>query len=320
MRLLWAIVASLCFVCSAHALDYQTRPVRIMVGWAPGGITDVAARIVAQKLTEKWGQQVIVENRSGASGMIADATAARAEPDGYTLMLASSPEVTTTPFIQKSAQKYFVNDFIPVTLVSINPLVLVTASDSAYKNVRDVIAAAKAKPGEISYSSPGIGTAPHLAAIMFEEATGIKILHVPYRGGSPAAVAVAGKDVPIGFNAMAGVMPLISSGRLKVLGLATSQRIASEPDWATVSEQGVPNFEYTVWSGLFVQKGVPAEIVRKLEVDVHAALAEPDVAKKFAAFGAIPAKEDMKAFVERIKRDTNTNEAIVRKADIQADK
>jgi tripartite-type tricarboxylate transporter receptor subunit TctC len=320
MRLLWAIVASLCFVCSAHALDYPTRPVRIMVGWAPGGITDVAARIVAQKLTEKWGQQVIVENRSGASGMIADAAAARAEPDGYTLMLASSPEVTTTPFIQKSAQKYFVNDFIAVTLVSINPLVLVTASDSAYKNVRDVIAAAKAKPGEISYSSPGIGTAPHLAAIMFEEATGTKILHVPYRGGSPAAVAVAGKDVPIGFNAMAGVMPLISSGRLKVLGLATSQRIASEPDWATVSEQGVPNFEYTVWSGLFVQKGVPAEIVRKLEVDVHAALAEPDVAKKFAAFGAIPAKEDMKAFVERIKRDTNTNEAIVRKADIQADK
>jgi tripartite-type tricarboxylate transporter receptor subunit TctC len=320
MRLLWAIVASLCFVCSAQALDYPTRPVRIMVGWAPGGITDVAARIVAQKLTEKWGQQVIVENRSGASGMIADAAAARAEPDGYTLMLASSPEVTTTPFIQKSAQKYFVNDFIPVTLVSINPLVLVTASDSAYKNVRDVIAAAKAKPGEISYTSPGIGTAPHLAAIMFEEATGIKILHVPYRGGSPAAVAVAGKDVPIGFNAMAGVMPLISSGRLKVLGLATSQRIASEPDWATVSEQGVPNFEYTVWSGLFVQKGVPAEIVRKLEVDVHAALAEPDVAKKFAAFGAIPAKEDMKAFVERIKRDTIANEAIVRKADIQADK
>jgi tripartite-type tricarboxylate transporter receptor subunit TctC len=155
---------------------------------------------------------------------------------------------------------------------------------------------------------------------MFEEATGIKILHVPYRGGSPAAVAVAGKDVPIGFNAMAGVMPLISSGRIKVLGLATSQRIASEPDWATVSEQGVPNFEYTVWSGLFVQKGVPAEIVRKLEVDVHAALAEPDVAKKFAAFGAIPANEDMKAFVERIKRDTNANEAIVRKADIQADK
>lgn len=320
MRLLWVIVASLCFVGSVHALDYPTKPVRIMVGWAPGGITDVAARIVAQKLTEKWGQQVIVENRSGASGMIADAAAARAEPDGYTLLFASSPEVTTTPFIQKNAPKYFATDFVPVSLVSINPLVLVTASDSPYKNVQEVIAAAKAKPGEISYSSPGIGTAPHLAAIVFEEATGTKIQHVPYRGGSPAAVAVAGKDVPIGFNAMAGVMPLINSGRLKVLGLATSQRIASEPDWATVSEQGVPNFEYTVWSGLFAQKGVPAEIVRKLEVDVHAVLAEPDVAKKFAAFGAIPAKEDMKAFVERIKRDTNANEAIVRKADIKADK
>jgi tripartite-type tricarboxylate transporter receptor subunit TctC len=292
----------------------------MMVGWAPGGITDVAARIVAQKLTEKWGQQVIVENRSGASGMIADAAAARAEPDGYTLLLASSPEVTTTPFIQKSAQKYFVTDFVPVSLISINPLVLVTASDSAYKSVGEVIAAAKAKPGEITYSSPGIGTAPHLAAIMFEEATGTKIQHVPYRGGSPAAVAVAGKDVPIGFNALAGVMPLISSGRLKVLGLATSERIASQPTWATVSEQGVPNFEYTVWSGMFVQKGVPAEIVRKLEADVHAILADPDVAKKFEAFGALAAKEDMKSFVARIKRDTSANEAIVRKADIQADK
>jgi tripartite-type tricarboxylate transporter receptor subunit TctC len=320
MRLLWAIVASLCLVCSAYALDYPTKPVRIMVGWAPGGITDVAARIVAQKLTEKWRQQVIVENRSGASGMIADAAAARAEPDGYTLMFASSPEVTTTPFIQKSAQKYFVNDFIPVTLVSINPLVLVAPSDSPYKTVRDIIAAAKAKPGEIPYSSPGIGTAPHLAAIMFEDATGTKFQHVPYRGGAPAAVAVAGKEVPIGFNAMAGVMPLISSGRLKVIGLATSQRIASQPDWPTLSEQGVANFEYTVWSGLFVQKGVPADIVHKLEVDVRAALAEPDVVKKFAVFGAIPANEDLKTFVERIKRETSANEAIVRKADIQADK
>ncbi len=115
-------------------------------------------------------------------------------------------------------------------------------------------------------------------------------------------------------------MPLIRSGRIKVLGLATSQRIATEPDWPTVSEQGVPNFEYTVWSGLFAQKGVPAEIVRKLETDVHAILADPDVAKKFAAFGAIPANEDLKAFVERIKRETSANEAIVRKANLQADK
>lgn len=320
MRLLWAIVASLCLVCSAHALDYPNKPVRIMVGWAPGGITDVAARIVAQKLTEKWRQQVIVENKPGASGMIADAAAARAEPDGYTLLFAASPEVTTTPFIQKSAPKYFVNDYIPVSLVSINPLVLVAAPDSPYKSVKDLIAAAKAKPGEISYSSPGIGTAPHLAAIMFESATGTKLQHVPYKGGGPAAIAVAAKEVPVGFNAMAGVMPMIGSGRIKVLGLATAKRIATEPDWPTVSEQGVPNFEYTVWSGLFAQKGVPADIVSKLETDVHAILAEPDVAKKFAAFGAIPADEDMKTFVERIKRETSANEAIVSKANLQVDK
>jgi tripartite-type tricarboxylate transporter receptor subunit TctC len=319
MRVLWAIVASLCFVCSAHALDYPNKPVRIMVGWAPGGISDVAARIVAQKLTEKWHQQVIVENRPGASGMIGNSVAARAEADGYTLMLASSPEVTTTPFIQKNAPKYFVNDFIPVTLVSVNPLVLLAGPNSPYKTVKDLIAAAKAKPGAIAYSSPGIGTAPHLAAIMFEEATGTKLLHVPYKGGGPAAVAVASGDVPVGFNAMAGAVPLVKAGRIQVLGVATSRRIASEPTWPTLAEQGVPNFEYTVWTGLFVQKNVPPEIVRKLDADFRAVLAEPDVAQKFEGFGAIPGSESLKALVERIKRDSDANEAIVRKANLSAE-
>jgi tripartite-type tricarboxylate transporter receptor subunit TctC len=316
MRLIWALIASFCLTGAAHALDYPNNPVRMMVGWAPGGISDVAARIVAQKLTEKWHQQVFVENKSGASGMIADAAAARAEPDGYTLMLASSPEVTTTPFIQKNAERYFVNDFLPVNLVSVNPLVILAAPNSPYKTVQEVIAAAKAKPSTISYSSPGIGTAPHLAAIMFEEATQTKLQHVPYRGGGPAAVAVAGGEVPIGFNAMAGAAPLVKGGKLKVLGVATAKRIALEPNWPTVSEQGVPNFDYTVWTGLFVQKGVPTEIVNKLRADVQELLALPDVAEKFATFGAIPGNETRDAFVQRIKRDTRANEAIVRSADI----
>jgi tripartite-type tricarboxylate transporter receptor subunit TctC len=316
MRLIWALIASFCLTGAAHALDYPNKPVRMMVGWAPGGISDVAARIVAQKLTEKWHQQVFVENKSGASGMIADAAAARAEPDGYTLMLASSPEVTTTPFIQKNAERYFVNDFLPVNLISVNPLVILAAPNSPYKTVQEVIAAAKAKPSTISYSSPGIGTAPHLAAIMFEEATQTKLQHVPYRGGGPAAVAVAGGEVPIGFNAMAGAAPLVKGGKLKVLGVATAKRIALEPNWPTVSEQGVPNFDYTVWTGLFVQKGVPTEIVNKLRADVQELLALPDVAEKFATFGAIPGSETLDAFVQRIKRDTRANEAIVRSADI----
>lgn len=316
MRLIWALIASFCLTGAAHALDYPNKPVRMMVGWAPGGISDVAARIVAQKLTEKWHQQVFVENKSGASGMIADAAAARAEPDGYTLMLASSPEVTTTPFIQKNAERYFVNDFLPVNLVSVNPLVILAAPSSPYKTVQEVIAAAKAKPSTISYSSPGIGTAPHLAAIMFEEATQTKLQHVPYRGGGPAAVAVAGGEVPIGFNAIAGAAPLVKGGKLKVLGVATAKRIALEPNWPTVSEQGLPNFDYTVWTGLFVQKGVPTEIVNKLRADVQELLALPDVAEKFATFGAIPGNETRDAFVQRIKRDTRANEAIVRSADI----
>ncbi len=319
MRLLLAVLALLCLAYPSHALDYPSKPVRMLVGWAPGGITDVAARLVAEKLTQKWGQQVFVENRSGASGMIADGVAAHAEPDGYTLLLASSPEVTTTPFIQKDAPKYFANDFAPVALVSINPLVLAAPINGPYQTLPALIAAAKAKPGQIAYSSPGIGTAPHLAAVVFEEATGIKLEHVPYRGGSPAALAVATGEVPIGFNALAGVVPLANSGRIKVLGLATAQRIALQPDWPTLSESGVPNFDYTVWTGLFVQKGVPAEIVGKLVADVTGILAQPDVAKKFEAFGAIPGNEPLQAFAERIKRDTKQNEAVVRSAHLGAE-
>jgi tripartite-type tricarboxylate transporter receptor subunit TctC len=317
MRVPLTILALLALVCSAQALDYPTKPVRVLVGWAPGGVSDVAARIVAQKLTEKWHQQVFVENRSGASGMIADAAAARAEPDGYTLLLASSPEVTTTPFIHKTADKFFLDSLIPVALVSINPLVVLVPPESPYKSINDLITAAKANPGAISYASPGIGTAPHLAALMFEDAAKVKFQHVPYRGGGPAAVAVASGDVPLGFNAMAGAAPLIKAGRIKVLGVATAKRIPSAPEWPTVSEQGMPNFEYTVWTGLFVQKGVPVDIVKKLVIDLQEILSEPDVAGKFAAFEAIPGNEPLNTFLERIKRDTDANEAILRRADIQ---
>ncbi len=316
MRLLWAMIASLCFVCPSEALDYPDKPVRIIVGWAPGGVTDVAARIVAQKLTERWGKQVFVENRSGASGMIADGMVARAAPDGYTLLLASSPEVTTTPFIQKEAPKYFVHDLVPVALVSINPVVVAVPANGPYQTLQQLIAAAKAKPGEIPYSSPGIGTAPHLVALVFEEAAGVKLQHVPYRGGSPGAAAIAAGDVPVGFNAMAGVVPLAKSGRIKVLGVASVQRIPSQPDWPTLAEQGVPNFDYTVWTGVFVQKGVPDAIVRKLDADVRSILEQPDIAHKFDAFGAIPGHEPLERFVARIRRDTDMNEAIVRKANI----
>jgi tripartite-type tricarboxylate transporter receptor subunit TctC len=315
-RSLWLLLALVCFGGPVRALDYPTKPVRIIVGWAPGGIADVAARIVAHKLTEKWGQQVIVENRAGATGMIGAGVAARAPANGYTLMLAASPEVTTTPFIQKDAPRYFVDDFKPVVLVSINPMALVANADGPYQSVQALIDAAKKKPGVIPYSSSGVGSAPHLAGVLFEEATGIKLQHVPYKGGGPAAVAVGTGEVPVGFVAVPGAVPLVQAGRMKVLGLTTAHRIPSKPDWPTLAEAGVPNFDYTVWTGLFVQKGVPDAIVKKLNADFTAVLAQPDVIKQLDALGAIAANEPLAAFVERIKRDTRVNEAIVQKAHI----
>lgn len=302
-----------------YAADYPKGPVRIIVGWAPGGIADIAARILGQKLSEKWGHQVLVENRPGASGMIANGIAARAEADGYTLMLATSPEVTTTPFIQENAPKYFINNFIPVTLTSINPMVLVTTPASPYKTVQELVAAAKEKPGGIAYSSAGTGSAPHLAAELFADATGIKLEHIPYKGGAPAAVAVVAGEVPVGLVAMAGAVTYVKAGRLRVLGLTTAKRIKSVPEWPTIAEAGVPNFDSTVWTGLFVRKGTPPEIVRKLDSDFREVLADPDILKQFDAAGAIPGNESLATFVERIKLDTYQNERIVRKSNIRAD-
>jgi tripartite-type tricarboxylate transporter receptor subunit TctC len=159
-----------------------------------------------------------------------------------------------------------------------------------------------------------VGSAPHLAGEVFQEATGIKLQHVPYKGGGPAAVAVGTGEVPIGFVAVPGAVPLVQAGRMKVLGLTTAHRIPSKPDWPTLAEVGVPNFDYSVWTGLFVQKGVPDEIVKKLSIDFKAVLAQPDVIKQFDVLGAIAADEPLAAFIERIKRDTSINKAIVQKA------
>ncbi len=319
MRFILAAVSSVLLITSAFATDYPTKPVKIIVGWAPGGIGDIAARIVAQKLTEKWGQQVLVENRPGASGMIANGVAARAPADGYTLMMATSPEVTTTPFIQKNAPRYFVENFDPIALVSVNPMVFVAGAKGDYKNTKDLVAAAKKQPGEIAYSSAGVGSAPHLAAEVLAERTGIKLKHIPYKGGAPAAVAVAGGEVPVGFMAMGAAIPYVKSGRVNVLGLSTANRVASVPEWPTLSESGVKGFDYTVWTGLFAQKGTPADIVRKLDTDLRAVLAMPEVSKQFEAVGAVVGNETLDAFVQRIKRDTAENEEVVRKADIRAE-
>ena len=307
-------VALICLAAPAYALDYPTKPVRIMVGWAPGGIADVAARIIANKLSEKWGRQVVVENRPGASGMIAAGVAARATPDGYTLMLAASPEVTTTPFIQKDVPNYFAEDFKPVILVSVNPMALIAKADGPYQSVKALIEAAKKNPGKIPYSSSGVGSAPHLAGEVFQEMTGIKMQHVPYKGGAPAALAVATGEVPVGFAAVPGAVPLVKGGKIKVLGLTTAHRIPSEPDWPTLAESGVSNFDYTVWTGMFVQKGVPDQIVKKVGSDIAAILKQPDVIKQFSVLGAVAADEPLAAFDQRIKHDTQVNAAIVRKA------
>lgn len=313
-----ALIAAMLLSFPAFAQDYPDKPVRVLVGWSPGGIADIAARVIAERLSDKWDEQVIVENMAGGSGMIADAAAAAAPADGYTLLLATSPEYTTTPFIRDNARDYFDAQLEPIALVTVNPMVLVANKNSGYESVADLAADAKKRPGEISYGSAGIGSAPHLAFEIAADSLGIELTHIPYKGGGPATVAVAGGEVPVGFVAMGAAVPYAEAGDIRVLGLSTANRVEAVSDWPTLAEEGVPGFDLTVWTGLFVREGTPADIVAKISSDLNEILHEPAVMERFKAVGAVPGDESLEQFNERLAHDREVSRAVIERLNIRA--
>lgn len=301
----------------AAAQNYPAKPVHIIVGFQPGGVTDIAARVIGQKLSDAWKQQVIVENRTGAAGLVAIELVQHAQPDGYTLL------VTTTDFLTINPSA-FVNlpydpdkSFTTVASLTYTPLVFVTGMTTGITNLKQLIADAKAKPGAISFSSPGTGSINHLTGELFADAISAKLVHVPYRGGVPAAEAVVSGEVPFGIIAVSSAEPFVKGQQMRVLGVAAPQRVSLVPDWPTVAEGGVPGFSAALRVGMWGPAGVPQPIVAKLQGEVARALEAKDVLDRFAVLGAQPAVMPVKDFAALIKTDEGRFAKVVKQEGIR---
>lgn len=285
---------------SHAAEDYPSHPVRIIVAYPPGGSTDVAARVLAERLSTSLKQTFIVENRPGAGGVIGAASVAKAAPDGYTLLFAASPELSiagiTTPSLPYDANK----DFAPITMVGQVPFILVANKDFPPNNVRELIAYAKEHPGKVNFSSFGNNTSNHLGGELFNLQAGISMTHVPYRGSSPSLTDLMGGQVQVTFDTITAVYPLIQAGKIKALAVATPQRSPLAPDLPTVAESGVPGFTAGTWFGLLAPAGTPQAVIDKLSSASRAILESEGVRKDFAGRGIQPSPstpDELRAFV-----------------------
>jgi len=274
------------YACPATAQTYPAKPVRMMVPFPAGGGSDTMGRIVGNKLSERLGQQIVVENRPGAAGSIGADIVARAPADGYTLLLGSTSELVQYPNVNPKIPYDPVRDFAPITLVGTIPLVLVVHPSLPVRNVKDLVALAKGRPGEINFGSAGQGATTHLAVELFILLSKVKLTHVPYKG-SPQAVAdlVAG-NVQLGIPTMPAALPFIKSGRVKVLAVSTARRTANLPDVPTLAEAGVKGYEATLWTGILAPTGTPAPIIDRLNGEIAKVLALKDVQEALARQGA----------------------------------
>ncbi len=281
-RLVAAVAA--CVAFGALAQGYPAKPVKMIVPYPPGGPTDIVARVVAQKLSEQTGQQFVVDNRAGAGGNIGAEAVARSPADGYTLLVATTAHaINRTLFKQMSYD--LMKDFVPVSQLTAGPLVIVANPALPAKNVGELIALAKAKPGELTFASSGPGQSTHLAAELFDTMAGIKMTHVPYKGSAPALTDTMGGQVSLFFDTMLSAMPHVRSGKLKAIAVTSAARSPAAPDIPTVAESGLPGYEAIAWNGVLAPAGTPKEIVAKLNAELRKALESPEIRERFAAQG-----------------------------------
>ncbi len=277
-------VFMLMFVCGgAIAADYPTRPIRLLVGFSPGGPNDTQARLIGQKLNTSLGQPVLVDNRAGADGIIAADMVAKGHPDGYTLVFVSAGHTIAHNF-HRSMPFDPLRDFAPVAMVSTSPFVLVAHPSLKAQSIAELIQLAKSQPGKLVYGSAGAGSSLHLAAALFHVMTGTSMIHVPYKGGAPATAALIGGEVQMIFNNVLSSLPHVRSGKLRALGVTSSKRAAAFPDTPAIAE-AVPGYEVTAWYGVLGPAKMPAELVARLNTEINKAVGMPDVSEKLRASG-----------------------------------
>jgi len=298
------------------AQGYPTRPIRIIVPTSPPGGADVVARLMAPGLTERLGQQVVVENRAGASTMIGGEAAARAAPDGYTLLMGIST-LAINPATFRKVPYDALRDFVPITHAVKQTLTLVAHPSFPARSVRELVAIAKARPGDVVYSSPGFGTNPQMAMELFLHMTGTRMLHVPYRGGGESIVAVVSGHVMVATTSMLGSMPHIRSGRLRALGVTSATRVDSAPDIPTVAEAGVAGYEALQWYGLLAPAATAREIVARLNREAVAVLRTPEITERLAGDGGIVVAGTPEAFAAFLRAETEKWATVARAAGIK---
>ncbi len=324
MTVLKSVTAAVCLAALALAAPvgaqqaYPQKPVRLIAPFAPGGGTDILARLFGQKMTEALGQQIIVDNRPGAGGTIGTDIAAKAPPDGYTLILVSASHVIN-PGLYRKLPFDAINDFAPITQLATSPGILVVHPGLPVKSVRDLIALAKAKPGQINYASAGSGTPPHLAGELFKVMAGIDMVHVPYKGNAQALTALLTGEISMAGTALPSAMPYIPNGRLRPIAVTSVRRSPAVPQVPTLAQAGARGYEYASEFGLLLPARVPVEVVNKLHAEIARILKTPEMAERLGSQGYEVAGAGPEEYAAAIRRDLAKWSKVIRAANIRAE-
>jgi tripartite-type tricarboxylate transporter receptor subunit TctC len=316
MRYLFAVLLA---VASASAAAFPDKPVRFVVGFTPGGPSDILARAVGQKLAERWGQQVVIENRPGAGGNLAAEAVAKSAPDGYTWLLGNNSILATNQSLYRKLPYDPVKDFAPVALVAVQPNILVVHPEVPAKSVSDLIRLARQSPGKLNYASSGAGAAAHLAGELFKTLAGVDIVHVPYKGAQPALTDVLAGQVQLMFATSASVIPYLKTGRLRALAVTSAQRSPSVPELPTVSEAGLAGFEATTWHGVVVPSATPRALIERINQDTNSVLKDKDLSERLAGLGAEVLTGTPRDFADYIAREIPKWSKVVRDSGARAD-
>jgi len=303
----------------AAAQAFPVKPIRMLVGYPAGGSFDIFARVIGQKMAAALDKPVVIDNRGGASGIIAADLVAKAAPDGYTLFFAGAGILAILPALRAKLPYDPLKDFAPVSLVATAPHILVTHPALPVKNVRDLVALAKAKPGQLNYASGGGGGPPHLAAEQFKHMTGVNIVHVPYTGGAQATTATLSGQVQIYFSSMASAVPLVKDGRLRGLAVTSAKRTAAAPDIPTIAESGVPGYELLIWFAVVAPAATPRPVIARLNAEVVRAVNDADTRRRFLDLATDPASSTPEALATFTRDEISRWSKLIKAAGIQTE-
>jgi len=298
---------------------YPSKPVRLVIPWPAGGGTDIVARIIVQKMSENIGQAFVIDNRAGASGIIGTDLVAKTAPDGYNLLMGNTATNATNASVYRKLPYDPIKDFDAISLAASSPYIMSVNPAVAVKSVKEFIALAKAKPGQLNYGSGGSGSAPHLAAALFNHLAGINVVHVPYKGGAAHTPALVAGEVQVTFTNPPEVMSFIKAGKLRALAVTTSKRWTTMPDLPTVAEAGVPGYDFTIWWGLLAPARTPPAIVERLSQETKKAVDTPDVKDKLSVQGVDAVGSTPQAFASLIRREVDNWNKVAKEANIQLD-